>query len=166
MMVEGHRPPPSEATDGCRISSNAIKILLRPVKGASPPAFRTANYFFEGESKLKLRNSGALVINEGGLIHLKKSVDFIGKGKAVLKEIMDEVPNFSILKNNLNKVDQNYRDDSVLVDLQHELEMAKKVRMENEEDTSPGMKKSYRKESSTVGNSGECHHLSDDMVNV
>ncbi|PKU64481.1 hypothetical protein MA16_Dca008404 [Dendrobium catenatum] len=166
MTEEGNRPPPSDATDGRRISSNAIKILPRPVKGVSPPAFRTADYLFEGESKLKLENSCALVINEGGLSHPKKYVDFIGKGKAVLKEIMDEMPNFSVLKNNLNKADQNFKDDSILVNLQPELEMANKVRMENEEDTSPGSKKSNRKESSAVGNFGECHHLSDDMVSV
>ncbi|PKU61029.1 hypothetical protein MA16_Dca024298 [Dendrobium catenatum] len=37
--VEDRHPPPSGATDGHRISSNAVRILPRPVKGASPPAF-------------------------------------------------------------------------------------------------------------------------------
>ncbi|PKU68869.1 hypothetical protein MA16_Dca010613 [Dendrobium catenatum] len=152
------------------------KILSCLLRSSSLVLGGSREVYFSNQSRFstcfrkKQKKLGSLPhrcrLKRGGLSHPKNSIDFIGNGKAVLKEIMDEMPNFSVFKNNLNKAGQSYKDDSVLVDLQPDLKMANKVRMENEEDTSPGLKKSNRKESSAVGNYGVCDHLSDVMINT
>ncbi|PKU85774.1 hypothetical protein MA16_Dca010488 [Dendrobium catenatum] len=166
MTVEGRHPPPSDATDGRWISSNAVRILPRPIKGASPPAFGNADRMFDLESKPRFKNSGALVINEGGLIQQKKSFDYTKKGKMVMKEVMEEVPSFFALQRSMNNTGQIYKIDSTTIDLKSDLETTKEVLLNKDGCSSLISNEVNLNKNSIVGNFEEVPLPTGDMVNV